>query len=362
MRRGVISTLITALLAGACSSSEDAGGVGGAGGNGASGGGGGGSSGGAGGSGGSANGGKPYYPGSGGTTAGKPLPGAKPECWCRPSAPPGSGPGAVIEHVIETVGGVETMHTKLTINPDFVDNTYGVTAVGWSMTKKGGHTFKDLVGSDNAVLGFHDAAGAPLLEFHVDYITDDTSVPSGYRTLGVSGGEGKMVTGSASDVVKIVTSLDANFNERGYSKYTVDSPKTDAMYTPDPAAPMWDFRVVYEAWVKASIFGGGKGFSYVNFPYMHASPSKTGMNTEPLTPCACPPEWGGGSGGSGGAGGGGGSGGAGGGSGGAGGGGGAPPPPSCPTGTVSCGPGGVEPGSCPMGTVCTGGCCIHWIP
>ena len=56
-------------------------------------------------------------------------------------------------------------------------------------------------------------------------------------------------------IVDFNTSISRNFNERGYGTYTVDSPATDADYTPNAAAPDWDFRVVYEAWIDVDAFG-----------------------------------------------------------------------------------------------------------
>ena len=40
-------------------------------------------------------------------------------------------PAAYIEQVIEVVGNDSWVHMRLTLNPDFVDNTYGDTAIGW---------------------------------------------------------------------------------------------------------------------------------------------------------------------------------------------------------------------------------------
>jgi len=38
---------------------------------------------------------------------------------------------ATIEQVVEVVGTEEWVHLRLTLSPDFVDNTYGETAIGW---------------------------------------------------------------------------------------------------------------------------------------------------------------------------------------------------------------------------------------
>ncbi len=82
-------------------------------------------------------------------------------------------PMAFVERVVEIAASEELVHVRLTLNPAFVDNTYGETAIGWGGGEEpagpqpggpqpggpkpgdgpkpkghGGHTFKDLVGSD----------------------------------------------------------------------------------------------------------------------------------------------------------------------------------------------------------------------
>jgi hypothetical protein len=71
----------------------------------------------------------------------------------------------------------------------------------------------------------------------------------------------------------------------------VDSPATDANYTPNPQAPAWDFRVVYEAWIDVAAFGAA-GFGGATIEYVHASPAKGGEDTLHVKPgdCPCPPD------------------------------------------------------------------------
>ena len=150
----------------------------------------------------------------------------------------------------------------------------------------GGHTFKDLVESDHAEFDLSNAAGAAVLSFDLDYISADSSALSGYATLGVSGGDGKMLSGDAAAIVYASTSLDRDLNACGYSSYTTNSPATDSMYTPNTATPDWDYRVVYDVWVKSSAFAGG--FGQATIPYVHASPAKLSA-TLPVTSGPCPP-------------------------------------------------------------------------
>lgn len=242
----------------------------------------------------------------GGTTG--PVPGARSDRLCFYADDP-AVPAAMMEWVVEAAANDEVVHVRLTFNPDFVDNTYGVNAIGWGeqavpapmmmmgapkppkMPKGGkGHTFKDLVGSDHAEFKLFDASNTLRLQFKLDYISETSAAASGYATLGVTGGEGKMIVGSASDVVAASTSLDRNLNACMLGGYLEDSPATDANYTPNPSAGAWDFRVVYDVWVKRASFGDA-GFGRAIVDFVHASPSKVGENTVNVTPDECPPEW-----------------------------------------------------------------------
>ncbi len=251
-------------------------------------------------------------------------------------------PAAIIEQVIETVHGVSYVHVRVTFDPAFVDNTYGANAsAGWYASANGkagkGHTFyTDLTNSDHIELKFTDASGTTVMELSEDYIHSlteaggpkapgkigvggATSVGSGgaagvtsacgYANLGVLGGEGKMTTGNASDVLAAASSIDRNINGCGYCKSsacnaavgavagatstvvddcTINSPLTDAIYTVNSATPNWNYAVVYEVWLKLSAFNGGFGQAYITF--VHASPSKIpGNNTLYVEPTNCPP-------------------------------------------------------------------------
>lgn len=170
---------------------------------------------------------------------------------------------------------------RTTFSKNFVDNTYGTNSIGWP----GGHTFSELVGSDHLLISLFDGANAKKMELKLDYITASTAAPSGYKCLGVTGGEGDVILGNVDDVLNVVTSLDKNFNEYGYV-LTSNSPATDVDYTPNPTYPNWIYEVWYEVEVKLSAFGAA-GFGSVGIAGIHASPSKTGNNTEYVTPGSC---------------------------------------------------------------------------
>lgn len=228
-------------------------------------------------------------------------------CFAGEEDPTPANPTALIEQVIEEVDGVDMVHLRVTFDPSFVDNTYGANASsGWGtpangaaptdpmsgMTrpaKKGGHTFKDLVGSDHLELLLTDGSGATVMDFKIDYLSAATNTPCGYGTLGVSGGEGKVVLGDASAVLGVATSIDRNLNGCGHC-YTEDSPATDEDYTPNADAPNWDYRVVYEVWLSLAAFGSS-GFGQAYIQNVHASPSKLENHTVEVTASPCPPGW-----------------------------------------------------------------------
>jgi len=213
-------------------------------------------------------------------------------------------PAATVEWIVETAVDAELVHVRLTLNPDFVDNTYGDTSIGWPpkgkamamakapqpMAAKPAHSFMDLVGSDHAELKLSDASGKLVLHFKQDYISPLASAPSGYASLGVLGGDGKMIAGDASDVVAVSTSLERNLNACRLSTFTVSSPATDASYAPVFGAEAWDYRVVYDVWVRAAAFGTA-GFGSALVDFVHASPSKLDSPTSKVTERPCPPTW-----------------------------------------------------------------------
>lgn len=207
-------------------------------------------------------------------------------------------PLAFIEQDEEIIGSKDLIHVRLTLNPAFVDNTYGSTAIGWgsTTTTKGmgmamgmpmghGHSFWDLIDSDHAEFDFRNSSGTIVLSFDLDYCSSDANSPSGFACLGVSGGDGGMLVGSSSSVVYYNSSLGRDLTSCGYSSYTTNSPATDAAYDPNPAAPNWDYRVVYDVWVLKSALPSGWS---VSVPYVHASPSKL-SDTYTVKAAPCPP-------------------------------------------------------------------------
>jgi hypothetical protein len=197
-----------------------------------------------------------------------------------------SPPVVVVEYALEVYDGVDAVHVRLTFDPTFVDNTFGENAVGWDRD----HKFKDLVGSDHAQVVLLDTSGDVVFDLELDYISEDPDAPCGYSSLGVDGGSGKVNVGDESDVLGWSSSLDDNLNARGYCDYTTDSPATDSTCTPNPDAPDWDFRVVYDVWVRADAFDP-IGFGAAHMDSVHASPSKADSNTITVTPSDCPQDW-----------------------------------------------------------------------
>jgi hypothetical protein len=199
-------------------------------------------------------------------------------------------PAANIEYEFVELNGRPAIYVQLIFAPWFADNTYGATAIGWP----GGHKFNDLVGSDHAEIVMSNAAGEVVLDFILDYIDDDDTAASGYRCMGVWDGEGKVNVGDPASILAANSSLSRNLNERGYGAYVEDSPATDENYTPNPAAPDWDYRIIYEVWVDANLFivNEADPFTETCVQSIHASPSKADDNTKDVLPDECPPGWG----------------------------------------------------------------------
>ncbi|NRA34909.1 MAG: hypothetical protein HRU17_16390 [Polyangiaceae bacterium] len=176
----------------------------------------------------------------------------------------------------------------MTFNPDFVDNTFGENQIGWGHGK---HEFDKLVGSGHVELRLTDCNTDTVMHFVVDFVSEDPDSPSGFSSLGVSGGDrdGSMIIGDPDHILAVGTSLDRNLNGCGYSETVVDSPLTDEDYTPNPDAPDWDFRMTYDIWVDSAAFDGCFGQAYVTS--VHASPSKFAEDTQETTPGECPPGW-----------------------------------------------------------------------
>ena len=156
-----------------------------------------------------------------------------------------------------------------------VDNTYGTGAVGWPK----GHSFGNLTGSDKAEFRLKDGNGGVVLDFFLDYITSSSAFPSGYGTLGYTGGDGKLVSGDASNIKSYATSMSDTINLPLYDTgFTVNSP------LPELANPSWDYDDSYTVLVKKSAFGAS-GFGSVEIPAIHNSPSKYGFNLFTPIPC-----------------------------------------------------------------------------
>lgn len=197
--------------------------------------------------------------------------------------PSGPRPLSRIIHELRATERGDVVDVSIVFSREFVDNTYGANAVGWRK-----HSFKDLVGSDHTVLSLSDASDVTRAELKLDYLSEAAIAPSGYSTLGVSGGDGRLLLGDATAVLSVGSSMDDNLNARGYA-LTTSSPETDPSYRPDPAFPDWNYWVEYRVSVSTSLFGA-EGFGAARMASVHASPSKLGENTIEVEPTPCPSE------------------------------------------------------------------------
>ena len=178
--------------------------------------------------------------------------------------------------------GEHTITIRTIYAKTFCDNTYGDNAVTWPGNN---HTFNHLRGSDRVELALYNGDGNLALQFEVDYLDDEGQGPSGYGTGGVSEGDGDMIFGDEGDVLSVRTSLSENLNTYGYVLLE-DSPETDENYTPNADYPEWIFEVWYEVTVDLDAFGVS-GFGFPEIVDLHASPSKTGNNSEPVEFAEC---------------------------------------------------------------------------
>ena len=153
------------------------------------------------------------------------------------------------------------------------------------------------MGSDKLEFRFFDKNGNVVLDFYQDYIsatTDLAKYPSGYASLGVAGGEGEMLSGSAANIVSWTTSLSENLNHpsnlANKAALIVNSPTSlvggNVVVDPAKAPGGWDYINSYTAVIKGSAFTAGGGFGGVAVPDQHNSPNKlggpNGMATSPV--------------------------------------------------------------------------------
>jgi hypothetical protein len=192
-----------------------------------------------------------------------------------------------IIHELRTTDHGDFVDLVIIFNRDFVDLSYGANSIGWANSKKGGHKFGDLRGSDHTEVALLDSAGAVRLQAKIDLISDSQDAPSEYASLGVVGGDGKMIEGTDDHVLAHGSSLDDNLNHFGYVLLE-DSPETDANYTPNASFPDWNFFVEYRLTVSAEAFGAA-GFGGARMEMVHASPSKFSSNTVEVEEHDCPP-------------------------------------------------------------------------
>jgi hypothetical protein len=163
------------------------------------------------------------------------------------------------------------------------DNRYGTgatAATGWP----GGHKFGDLVGSDKAEFVFTNSAGVKVLDFYVDYISASSAFPSGYGSLGVSGGEGAMLSGSSTYVLSATTSLTTNLLQSQFQTgFLVNSPTETAPNSSVSTPAGWDYNNSYTVVISKAAFGGNvmTGLGTVTVPFQHNSPGKSNFKTPP---------------------------------------------------------------------------------
>jgi hypothetical protein len=122
----------------------------------------------------------------------------------------------------------------------------------------------------------------------VDFIEEGMDGACGVGTAGVTGGDGSVIVGDAEDVLAVGTSLDRNTTGCGYCDLENSPCPSGDGYEPSTEVPEWDFRMVYELWIKAEAFGDA-GYCRPDITYVHASPAKANDDTILVEPDDCPP-------------------------------------------------------------------------
>ena len=187
-------------------------------------------------------------------------------------------------------GDIQVIYTQQNVN----DNRYGTgatAATGWA----GGHKFNDLVGSDECEFRFTDGGGSVVLDFKEDCISAASSAtfpsgtvsyPSGYGTLGATGGDGKMLIGSSANVLFATTSISDNLRLPQFqSGFLVNSPPETSPNSGISTPAGWNYANSYTVVVSSNAFGAN-GFGGVVIAGVHNSPPKFGK-TDLLTPTNC---------------------------------------------------------------------------
>jgi len=116
---------------------------------------------------------------------------------------------------------------------------------------------------------------------YLSRITPTAQFPAGYRSLGVTGGDGGIDAGNAASVLSWTTSLEQNLNKEPFlsnlAQYTVDSPALS-----DPNSAQWEYSMIYSVVVDRNAFGAS-GFGNVMITDQHNSPGK--RNVVGPVPC-----------------------------------------------------------------------------
>jgi hypothetical protein len=208
-----------------------------------------------------------------------------------PQGDPTGDPVGILSFQVLGNGDVQVSYLQsLNVN----DNSYGANAIGWGSKKRG---FSSLTGSDEAEFKFTDKNGKVVLDFKLDYLTCLTTIatPSQCKSLGATGGDGTLITGSAANILSFDTTLAQNLNTHGFCSggscivngvnLKIDSPPADANFNViDPIFTPWNFVNGYFMTISHLAFGAA-GFGNVQLASIHNSPAKRDIGIpEPCVP------------------------------------------------------------------------------
>lgn len=196
-----------------------------------------------------------------------------------PTQTPGSG-GFFYAQVDPDTGDVYIRYTQ---SLDVNDNSYGDNEVNWPGNN---HKWNHLVTSDQTRFEITDANGNVVVDLYMDYISANTSAPTGYRSMGPTANDGSMNIGDVNWIYDWKSSMEVNLERYCAGTNCVvngvdlldDSPPTVNPQSYDVANADfsdWIFPYWIEFNVSAAAFGGST-FGGVELTDIHNSPAKMG--------------------------------------------------------------------------------------
>jgi hypothetical protein len=159
------------------------------------------------------------------------------------------------------------------VDSSITDNTFGsgsASSWGW-----GGGSFSNLLNNGGAEFQILDGKGNTVLDFVADYVSVNSSYPSGYGTCGVKSNGGCIYSGNSKNIVSIDTSITDNLNRsKAFNKCTQNSPTGN---------PDWQSQCGYKVEVNCAAWGSN-GFGGVNCPIVQHTAKNSNCSQHQIKP------------------------------------------------------------------------------